>query len=192
MSRLLFIRHAETDMAGRFCGHSDPPINCRGRAQISELIARLEAEVEVVDAIYSSDLRRAMATASALAEKFQTPVSTSSRLREIYFGDWEGLSWAEIEERDTGYARRWSDSFPHLPAPRGESHAEFERRVRGEVEELLHLEERRIAVITHAGVMRVVLRAFLGYSEHQSWSLTKPYCSYFALAGGSAFQEVIR
>jgi len=39
MSEILFIRHAETDMAGTFCGHSNPPLNMRGRNQLSELLS---------------------------------------------------------------------------------------------------------------------------------------------------------
>jgi broad specificity phosphatase PhoE len=40
MDSLLFIRHAETDLAGRFCGHSDPPVNKRGHRQIKELLRK--------------------------------------------------------------------------------------------------------------------------------------------------------
>jgi alpha-ribazole phosphatase/probable phosphoglycerate mutase len=191
MSGLLFIRHAETDMAGTFCGHSDPPINSCGRAQITDLLARLVPET--FEAIYASDLRRAVNTAEALAETFGVPLTTTLHLREIHFGDWEGLTWAEIEQRDAVYARRWTEAFPALPAPNGETFSAFELRVLQEVENLVRLaESKRIAVVTHGGVMRVVLRTFLGYSEQQAWELTEPYCSSFACAAGVASQEVIR
>ena len=51
MSELLLIRHAETDMAGTFCGHSDPELNVRGRAQLADLISRLRM-VQVGDGLY--------------------------------------------------------------------------------------------------------------------------------------------
>jgi broad specificity phosphatase PhoE len=191
MSGLLFIRHAETDMAGTFCGHSDPPINSCGRAQITDLLARLVPET--FEAIYASDLRRAVNTAEALAETFGVPVTTTPGLREIHFGDWEGLTWAEIEQRDAVYALRWTEAFPALPAPNGETFSAFELRVLQEVENLVRLaESKRIAVVTHGGVMRVVLRTFLGYSEQQASELTKPYCSSFACAAGGACQGVSR
>ena len=63
MSRVLFIRHAETEMAGRYCGHSDPDLNAQGRAQLTRL-SRLLAE-EMLETVYSSDLRRATSTAHA-------------------------------------------------------------------------------------------------------------------------------
>ena len=191
MSGLLFIRHAETDMAGTFCGHSDPPINSRGRAQIAELMARLVPET--FDAIYSSDLRRAVNTAEALNKKFVVPVTTMPCLREIHFGEWEGLTWAEIERRDAAYARRWNEAFPDLPAPGGEAHSAFERRVLKVTDDLLRLpEDKRVALVTHGGVMRVVLQARFGFSQRHAWELTKSYCSHFSLASDVAFKEVSR
>jgi len=88
---LLFIRHAETEMAGRFCGHSDPPVNGRGHRQIEALLDVLRDES--IDAIYTSDLERSLTTAKAIAERFQLSTIAVPGLREIYFGDWEGLSW---------------------------------------------------------------------------------------------------
>ena len=54
-------------------------------------------------------------------------------LREINFGQWEGLTWEEIEGRDEAYARRWIAEYPRLPAPDGEDFRDFERRVLDEV-----------------------------------------------------------
>jgi broad specificity phosphatase PhoE len=178
MNGLLFIRHAQTDMAGTFCGHSDPPMNSDGRLQVRELAAHLATER--FDAIYSSDLRRAIDTADALAHAFGVAVVTRPALREIHFGDWEGLRWNEIEQRDAAYAHRWIEAFPELPAPGGEPFAAFERRVIEEVDRLLHLaEQKRIAVVTHGGVMRVVLRSALGFNEQEAWDKTKSYCCTF-------------
>jgi broad specificity phosphatase PhoE len=190
MNGLLFIRHAQTDMAGTFCGHSDPPINSDGRLQVRELVAHLATER--FDAIYSSDLHRAVDTADALAHAFGVAVVTRPALREIHFGDWEGLRWNEIEQRDAAYARRWIETFPALPAPGGESFAGFERRVIDEVDRLLYLAgDKRIAVVTHGGVMRIVLRSHLGYSEQEAWDKTKSYCCAFDCAIVAGRQTVM-
>jgi broad specificity phosphatase PhoE len=191
MKRLVFIRHAETDLAGTFCGHSDPPINARGQSQVKDLIAQLAPEH--FDAIYSSDLRRAVDTTASLAQAFAVPCTTTPNLREIYFGDWEGMAWTEIESRDPDYARRWVELSPHLPAPGGEPFATFELRILHEIDHLLGLAaDKRLAVVTHGGVMRTVLRTFLGHTEQQAWDLTKSYCSFFVYTGASACQEVSR
>jgi broad specificity phosphatase PhoE len=182
MNGLLFIRHAETNLAGTFCGHSDPPINARGEIQIDELIVRLKSES--FDAIYASDLQRAVDTATSLAQAFAVPCTTTPNLREIYFGEWEGMTWTDIENRDADYARRWIEASPHLPAPQGETFAAFESRILQEVDRLRCIAtDKRLAVVTHGGVMRMVLRNLMNYTEQQAWELTKPYCCFFSYTG---------
>jgi alpha-ribazole phosphatase len=179
MSVILFIRHAETDMAGTFCGHSDPALNRRGLAQLEELRDKLRAED--IRAVYSSDLRRSGETAQAIAEIFGVTCQVRPMLREIDFGGWEGLAWEEIERRDEAYARRWVTEYPRLPAPGGEDSADFERRVLDEVK-FLSMEaealDGNIAVVTHAGVLRAVLCVLHGYSVEDSWARTREYCSF--------------
>jgi len=178
MDTLLFIRHAETDLAGRFCGHSDPPINERGRFQIEHLLEVMEHES--IDAVYSSDLVRSMTTATEIAGARGLSPVTRPGLREIDFGEWDGLSWDEIESRDRDYASKWSQAYPVLPAPGGELFEEFQTRVLTEVNDLLAVSsQRRAAVVTHGGVMRVVLRSLCGLDEQDAWDRTKAYCGFF-------------
>ena len=181
MNGLLFIRHAETDMAGTFCGHSDPPVNAAGHRQIQELAESLRAEL--IAAVLTSDLQRAVATGYALAESFAIPHITRPALREIDFGRWEGLTWEEIEKLDSTFAQQWLEAFPHLTPPDGESIDIFQARVMAETDYLLsQSESSSIAVVTHAGVMRVVLRTLCGLDEKTAWALTKPYCCTFRYA----------
>ena len=178
MSEILFIRHAETDIAGTFCGHSDPALNRRGLAQLEGL--RDQLHVEDISAVYSSDLRRSCETAQAIAEMFGVSCRVRPRLREIDFGEWEGLAWEEIEQRDEVYARCWVTEYPRLPAPGGEDFADFERRALDEVKFLTMEAEalgRNIAVVTHAGVLRAVLCLLHGCSAEEAWARTKEYCS---------------
>jgi alpha-ribazole phosphatase len=174
MSRVLFIRHAETEMAGRYCGHSDPDLNAQGRAQLTRL-TQLLAE-EMLGTVYSSDLRRAANTAQAIAAGRNISQVLRPGLREIDFGDWEGMSWEEIERLDPEYAQKWVNSYPYLPAPSGESFEDFERRVLTEVNHLMDRTCDPFAVVTHGGVLRVVLRHLCGYSEPRAWEETQQYC----------------
>jgi broad specificity phosphatase PhoE len=178
MNGVVFIRHAETDMAGTFCGHSNPPINARGRQQIPTLMNALNGEE--IECIFTSDLERAVFTAETLADAFEVPCIKKPNLREIYFGSWEGLTWQQIQERDEAYARRWTEAYPILPAPGGESFADFQKRVIAGVSEIFDSSDcRHSAVVTHGGVMRVVLQAMCGIAENEAWELTKHYCSFF-------------
>ena len=178
MSKLLLIRHAETDMAGTFCGSSDPELNTRGQAQLRELVSRLRNEQ--IGVVYTSDLRRAHTTAKTIAEAFAVDYRVRPALREIAFGQWDGLTWKEIQRRDGDYARRWIADYPNLPAPDGENYRDFERRVLDEVKFLSSEAEAAdccIAVVTHAGVLRTVLCALHGCSEESAREQTKSYCS---------------
>jgi len=175
---LFFIRHAETDFAGRFCGHLDPPVNECGRLQIEELVEILRTES--IDAVYTSDLARSLTTADAISSEFGLSAIKIPELREIHFGEWEGLSWQEIESRDGVYARRWSEAYPDLPAPGGEVFEVFRSRVLSAVKSLLAITPPKCAaVVTHAGVMRVVLRSLCGFEEQVAWEQTKAYCGFF-------------
>jgi alpha-ribazole phosphatase/probable phosphoglycerate mutase len=175
MTEILLIRHPQTDLAGTFCGHTDPPINTAGGAQLRALLATLEAEP--LDAVYTSDLDRAQTLAQAIASRHQVACIPRAALREIHFGEWEALTWNEIEARGHEEAAAWLANFPHQAAPNGETFADFQARVLHEFDRILATRLERIAIVTHAGVMRTILTARCGVDESAAHALTKPYCS---------------
>jgi broad specificity phosphatase PhoE len=178
MKQLIFIRHGQTDMVGRYCGHANPPINKYGCAQIKRLARDMKNEP--IDAIVTSDLQRAVTTAHALGNLKDLIPFIRPRLREICFGEWEALCWDEIEQRDAGFARRWLDNFPHLTAPHGECFSHFRRRVLDEIAGIVeNVAGNCIAVVTHAGVLRVVLQEFRGLSDVAAVDTTRSYCCWF-------------
>jgi len=182
---VVLVRHGETDLAGTFCGQLDPPLNERGRRQAAALAQELAANRVAADriaAIYTSDLRRARETAEAIGEAIGVPVEVCEGLREIGFGAWEGLRWAEIEAQDPIRAADWLAAFPALPAPGGESVEAFEARVLTAVERMLDTEKRPFALVSHGGVMRAVLRRMCGWPEQDSWEQTRDYASVVRLA----------
>ncbi len=177
MTKLIFIRHAETDMAGTFCGHSDPELNAHGISQLPNLVEQLKCWP--IQEIYSSDLRRAKQTAQPIAAHFQLECKARKELREIYFGRWEGLRWSEIEMTEPEEASCWIEEYPKRNFPEGEATNDFLERVVNEVE--FYLEKRRgrtIAIVTHAGFIQVALTRIFGMSEEKSWNLTREYASF--------------
>ena len=153
---LLLARHGETDWnrEQRWQGHADPPLTETGRGQAREL-ARLLAGVPL-DAVYSSDLRRARETAVAVAEAHGLGVVVTPRLREIDVGEWSGLTTAEIEARfPAGWARHGAggDGWEH-----GETHAAMSARVVGAVSELVQARPGgHVLFVLHGGVIRALL-----------------------------------
>jgi broad specificity phosphatase PhoE len=174
MSTLIFIRHGETDMAGKFCGQSDPALNAAGELQVTR-VAEEVAHLGI-ERIYSSDLLRASQTAAAIARRIGVEVELRENLREIYFGLWEGLSWQQIETRFPQEADRWMHEFPPPGAPGGEPYAAFTARIDAALEPLLRESLlRTIAVVTHMGVMSYALTRFFSFSREEAWKRTAPY-----------------
>jgi alpha-ribazole phosphatase/probable phosphoglycerate mutase len=180
MTRLILVRHFQTDLADRFCGHSDPELNEQGRRQVPNLVKTLSEYA--IQRVYASDLRRAQQTAETIAKHFKAELHVRSGLREIDFGLWEGLSWNEIEVLDPIAANHWTDAYPDSTAPGGEPIQQFQLRVCEEVDSLLREATNcTSAVVTHAGFMRVALTRLYGVSEQEAWSRTKEYGSVVAL-----------
>jgi broad specificity phosphatase PhoE len=107
VTRLIVWRHGNTDWnaGGRVQGQSDVPLNDLGRQQAvdaAELLVRMRPS-----AIVASDLRRAADTASALAALTGLPVSHDNRLRERFFGAWEGQTMAEVQATRPAEHARW-------------------------------------------------------------------------------------
>jgi broad specificity phosphatase PhoE len=174
MNKFVFIRHGETDMAGRFCGHSDPDLNAAGLEHARQAAERIAEEK--IQRIYASDLRRAAHTAEIVGARIGVEVEFRSGLRELGFGAWEGLAWSEIEERFPREAGRWIREFPHRAAPQGEEYADFTARVENAMELLLvEAKSATIAVVAHRGAISHALTAFFGYTEADAWNATAQY-----------------
>ena len=140
---LFLVRHGETEWnaAGRFCGHSDPPLTQRGRdeaALLRGLIGR-----ESFDRAVSSPSIRALETARIA---YGEP-EVDERLRELDFGDLEGLVWSECSAE----IRARLGDYDTFQAPGGESVRDLGARV---LRVLHDLGAGRHLVVTHGGVIR--------------------------------------
>jgi broad specificity phosphatase PhoE len=161
VTTLLLARHGETDWnrARRWQGHADRPLTERGRAQAEELAERL-ADV-TLDAVYSSDLRRARETAEAVARAQELGVVQLPELREVDVGSWEGLTRAEAETRFPDGFRRWLAGGTGWDD--GESYGEMSARVLDAVDGIAREHEcGRVLIVSHGGPIRAIHGAALG------------------------------
>jgi broad specificity phosphatase PhoE len=180
MKTCLLMRHGATDLAGRFCGHSDPPLNDAGRIQVERAASMLPVAPKV---IYSSDLLRAQQSAAILAAHFVVPVQVRRGLREIGFGQWEDLSWQEIEQRFPVESQAWMEHFPAGVVPSGERYSAFLDRVRHEISFFsTQAESRALIVVTHGGFIRTALREVYGISADQAHQLSAEYAAIVDLS----------
>ena len=173
-TRVLAIRHGETtwNVDGRIQGQLDVPLNDTGRWQVHRLA--LAVSDEGIDAVYSSDLLRAYETAQAVSRGCGRPVVTDIGLRERGFGVFEGLSYAEINERWPEQAERWRRRDPDFGAEGGETLRAFSERSVATVSRLAALHPgQTIAVVSHGGVMDCLYRAAarVALDAPRSWQL---------------------
>ena len=154
MAAIVLVRHGETDwnLERRYQGHLDPPLNAAGRAQSEQLAEELAGEA--FDAVYSSDLRRALETAEIVAARLGLAVATDPGLREVDLGSWAGLTRAQVIER-----------FGKSPTHDGETRSEHTGRVVAAIRRITAKHPAgSVLVVTHGGSIRAIEAAALGES----------------------------
>lgn len=164
-SRLLLIRHAETDAAkkGLLVGSSEIDADGAGLRDLDrfrEVLASFAPREW-----YCSPMQRAMQTAARIVEScgLNCEIRIDERLREIDFGRWEMKSIADITLAEPDLMDRWSE-YDNFVFPEGEAVAHFRNRVADVLSAFRRLPAREIAVVTHGGVVRTMICLALGQS----------------------------
>ncbi|WP_018809240.1 histidine phosphatase family protein [Salinispora arenicola] len=163
MTRLVVWRHGNTDWnaSGRVQGQTDISLNDLGQEQ-AQAAARLLAGLRP-DAIVASDLRRAADTAAALAALTSLPVRTDVRLRERYFGRWQGLQLTEAAERYPDEYARWRAGDPD-PGAGIETLDDLGKRLGSALQEAADtVPGGTVVVATHGGAARQGIGQLLGW-----------------------------
>jgi 2,3-bisphosphoglycerate-dependent phosphoglycerate mutase len=175
-TRILAIRHGETawNVDTRIQGHLDIPLNETGQWQAKRL-ARVLAQGDPIDAIYSSDLLRAFETARAIAEATGAPLQAHTGLRERGFGSFEGQIYGELETLFPTDAELWRQRDPHWAPSGGESLTQVQVRVSHTLHALASQHPgQQIVLVAHGGVMDQLYRLATGQSLQapRTWELT--------------------
>lgn len=177
-TRICFIRHGETDwnVAKRIQGQTDVPLNETGRSQA--LAMAFNAAHYDFQAIYSSDLERALDTANMVAERRGLVVNNLPQLRERHFGIFQGLTAEEGLQQDAAAHACYIGRDVNYDFVSGESMLGFAERVKEAVEYLLkHHPKQTIAVVSHAGVLETIYRKATGRPLHTPRDFAIPNCA---------------
>jgi broad specificity phosphatase PhoE len=160
LRQILLVRHGETDGASsiRYLGSTDVGLSEEGRAQMAELALRLASRR--VDLWLASNLRRSWVAAAIVARG--APVRIEPDLREIHFGQWEGLTREEIEARDPVRFQDWQAGAEGFEYPAGEARAAFRARVSRALERIAASGAANAAAVLHKGVIREIARQLTG------------------------------
>lgn len=167
--RLLLLRHGQTEYnaTSRMQGQLDTDLSDLGRAQAvaaAEVLAKRQPLV-----IVSSDLRRALDTATTLGDQAGMPVSVDERLRETHLGDWQGLTHQEVDAVAPGARLAWREDARWAPH-NGESRVDVANRsLPVVIEQLRNLPEwgvdevdRPVVLVAHGGLIAALTAALLG------------------------------
>ncbi len=131
MTRLILVRHgrSEANLTQTFAGHTDAALSKLGQRQAEAVADRLAA-TEQINAVYASDLSRAVETARPTAARFGLPVLTDEGLREIFAGVWENMTFDDILEQYHADRVQWLEDLGNACCTGGESVKEVYARVK--------------------------------------------------------------
>ena len=150
-----FIRHGEPVGGSRYRGHTiDDPLSEKGWRQMWDAVGDCRNWQRIV----TSPMTRCSEFASALSERLQIPCSTDAQIREIGFGEWEGQTRQQLQQKNLEqYLSFYRDPVNCRP-PGAEDLGEFIKRTTQAYEEIVNrYVGERILCITHAGVIRAII-----------------------------------
>lgn len=162
-------RHGETNwnLERRFQGQLDIPLNVKGRAQAAALTAELAGAR--FDRIYSSDLRRAVATASGPAVERGLPIEKVPALREKNDGVWQCLTHPQVEALYPEDYRRYRSRRADFAIPGGETLERFAARSRAILTKIAKAHPgETVLIVSHAGVLDIAYRLATGKKLDES------------------------
>jgi broad specificity phosphatase PhoE len=164
MTELILLRHGETvgQSSIRLYGATDIALSPLGEQQAARAAAALQARR--LARVVASPLQRARRSAEIVLAAQPAPAATLEvvdDLREVDFGTWEGLTWAEVEARDPDNHRLWQTTFAGFTYPGGEARPAFTRRIHAAAREIPQGPGPTLAVL-HKGVIKNVIAALTG------------------------------
>ncbi|WP_458368803.1 alpha-ribazole phosphatase family protein [Pseudomonas mandelii] len=177
--RLDLLRHGETELGGGLRGSLDDALTDKGWAQMRAAVV----EQGPWDRLISSPLQRCARFAHELGAQLELPVHLDKDLQELHFGAWEGQSAAALMETDAeGLGLFWADPYAFTP-PEGEPVEDFSARVLAAVARLhAAYAGERILLISHGGVMRLLLAQARGLPREQLLNVEVGHGSLFSLS----------
>ncbi|MBQ4469307.1 MAG: histidine phosphatase family protein [Synergistaceae bacterium] len=175
--RVIFARHGQTEWNKeyRFQGRTNVKLTDTGKQQAESLAERLSSWP--IEIIYTSPLDRALYTARAIAKRHNLEPVILHELQEINFAGWEGQSITALEKEQHDLFARWR-ADPFFNPPEGaETWEKIYTRLSRAVKIFLDGNYKRIAVISHGGIMRALYAVFTGLNPHKVWNMDVSNCA---------------
>jgi len=179
VKRLYLLRHGRVDTHGRYIGSTDLPLLPEGMEDLMAVAPYLHRQN--IDEILCSPLLRCRQSMEVLNLAVRTAICPD--LREIDFGEWEGLSFAEILQRDASLVEKWAVWSEDFNFPGGEGIRPFLQRIEKVRQMIDAATADRLLVISHGGVIRQLVCSCLGLGpeNYLAFDIQPGLCSVIEL-----------
>ncbi len=153
--KLYFIRHGQTDwnLKGMIQGSIDTELNETGIKQAEELCSKIISSGIRFSKIYTSRQKRALKTAQIISNAVSVEYIPIDGLEEVNLGDWEGLSWKQVEERYPADYEDWYNNRRYTKVHNGESYQDMLERVLKALNIIIENNNEDVAIVTHNAVI---------------------------------------
>lgn len=169
--QIFLIRHPQPLLPPSVCyGHSDSELHAEALLNLQNTAQSLRAQLPDTFSLYSSPLLRCR----LLAEAMHEPVVCDERLKEMFFGAWENQCWDKIPRQQIN---DWANDPLHYPIPGGESVIHMQARVLDFINEKQKRQIRNLVLVTHSGVMKIIVAQATQLPTHEWLNLHFDYSS---------------
>ena len=186
------VQEVERVMRGRVVrGQLDVELSGKGQTQSIQLCLWLRRQFPKPDIVWSSDLIRCTAMAEHILRQQGVEYRTDARLREQDMGEWQGDTWSEITARDGAAVTAYWDDYLNARPTGGETYRELHERVSNWwVEQADTVRNKRVVIVTHAGVIRSFQCSLLGIDPSQALRFAPSVASHsgFLISEAGAVQ----
>lgn len=178
--KLYLVRHGETQLnvEGVYYGWTDCPLNPHGIEQANTLQQYFKNIS--YDKVISSDLCRAVTTASIINKEKSVPLIKTKAFREIHFGQWEEKSFSYVQKHYSKEYQQWSNNWQEFMIPGGESYNDFYERVTTELKRIIENDPQNsnLLIVSHNGVISVMLCMLIGVGKGGFWKFNASQDAY--------------
>ncbi len=170
---IILVRHGQTEWnrIERFRGRADVPLNATGHQQAEAVASRMSG-LSNVAMIYSSPLSRCLNTAAPIAAVTGAEIRPLAGIIDLDYGEWQGLTPAEVRERDPEILRAWQQA-PHLvTTPGGESVDAARERAVSAMEEVVRAHSgQTVVLVSHEAICRLLVCHAFGIDNSHFWQI---------------------
>ena len=175
-TEIILVRHGETDMNKNnlYFGHLDPSLNETGKKQLerSKCSLRKIENVDEISQIYCSPLKRCVESLDILEISKNIKINYDDEFKELNFGIFEGKTYKEICENYPEEVKRMKVKWRTFKVEGSESLEELEKRVVSKLEEIFEAKKgKKILLVAHAGVIKILLSHYLVGNVDLYWKL---------------------